>query len=83
MDAEAWRAALADYFEEHDTIDTGPDARGPHMLLVEKGRRDVGGAADRRGPGGPPRLAHPRRGRPPGVRREGELVLDVTGLVQL
>jgi superfamily II RNA helicase len=35
MDAEAWREQLEAYFKQHDTIDTGPDARGPHMLLVE------------------------------------------------
>ena len=36
MDAEDWREALEDYFAEHDVIATGPDARGPHMLLVER-----------------------------------------------
>jgi superfamily II RNA helicase len=36
MDAEAWRQALDDYYAEHDAIDTGPDARGPAMLIVEK-----------------------------------------------
>ncbi|MGA8209973.1 MAG: DUF3516 domain-containing protein [Nocardioidaceae bacterium] len=36
MTAEDWREALAAYFEEHDEIDTGPDARGPQLLLVEK-----------------------------------------------
>jgi hypothetical protein len=36
MTAEAWRDALAAYFAEHASIDTGPDARGPKMLLVEK-----------------------------------------------
>ncbi len=36
MDADDWREALEDYFAEHDSIDTGPDARGPHMLIVEK-----------------------------------------------
>ena len=36
MDADAWREALEAYFAEHDRIDTGPDARGPHMLVIEK-----------------------------------------------
>ena len=36
MTAEDWREALEAYFDEHDAIDTGPDARGPRMLLVEK-----------------------------------------------
>jgi superfamily II RNA helicase len=34
-DADAWREALAPYFAAHDEIGTGPDARGPHLLLVE------------------------------------------------
>ncbi|HLN77793.1 MAG TPA: DUF3516 domain-containing protein [Nocardioidaceae bacterium] len=36
LDTEVWRDALGAYFKEHDRIDIGPDARGPHMLLVEK-----------------------------------------------
>jgi superfamily II RNA helicase len=39
LDAESWREAAEAYFKEHDTIDIGPDARGPHMLLVEKDGR--------------------------------------------
>jgi superfamily II RNA helicase len=35
-DARAWEEALAPYFDMHDDIGTGPDARGPAMLLVEK-----------------------------------------------
>jgi hypothetical protein len=33
--AEAWRTALDPYFAEHADIGTGPDARGPALLLVE------------------------------------------------
>ena len=33
-DADRWAAALDPYFDEHDDIGTGPDARGPAMLLV-------------------------------------------------
>ena len=36
LDADAWRAAVEPYFEEHDEIGTGPDARGPRMLLIER-----------------------------------------------
>ncbi|AUS80931.1 DUF3516 domain-containing protein [Actinoalloteichus sp. AHMU CJ021] len=38
--AEAWRDALEPYFEEHDEIGTGPDARGPALLVIteEPGR---------------------------------------------
>ncbi len=32
-----WKAALVGYFAEHDAIGTGPDARGPGLLLVEQG----------------------------------------------
>ncbi|MBA3528759.1 MAG: DUF3516 domain-containing protein [Propionibacteriaceae bacterium] len=35
--AEAWSAALAPYFAEHGTIQTGANARGPGMLLIEVG----------------------------------------------
>ena len=37
-DAEAWTEALEPYFAEYDEIGTGPDARGPDLLLVEAGR---------------------------------------------
>jgi superfamily II RNA helicase len=36
--AAAWESALEDYFEEHDEIGTGPDARGPAMLIIEEGK---------------------------------------------
>jgi superfamily II RNA helicase len=34
-DAEAWQEAMAAYFEEHDVLGTGPDARGPALLMIE------------------------------------------------
>jgi superfamily II RNA helicase len=39
-DADAWADALEPYFDEHGELPTGPDARGPHLLLVteEPGR---------------------------------------------
>ena len=37
-DAEAWAAALEPYFATHGEIGTGPDARGPALLLIEQGR---------------------------------------------
>ncbi len=37
MDADAWREAAGAYFEQHAAIDTGPDARGPSMLLIVRG----------------------------------------------
>ncbi|MQA23972.1 MAG: DUF3516 domain-containing protein [Micromonosporaceae bacterium] len=33
-DAEAWETALEPYWEQHDAIGTGPDARGPKLLLI-------------------------------------------------
>jgi superfamily II RNA helicase len=37
-DADAWAGALEPYFDEHDDIGTGPDARGPAMLIIDKQR---------------------------------------------
>ncbi len=34
-DAEAWGSVLEDYFGMHDDIGTGPDARGPAMLIID------------------------------------------------
>jgi len=39
---DAWADAISAYFEEHDSIGTGPDARGPQMLQIvtdERARR--------------------------------------------
>ncbi|NUR06756.1 MAG: DUF3516 domain-containing protein [Nocardioidaceae bacterium] len=33
---DAWRAAGEQYFAVHDDLGTGPDARGPHLLVVDK-----------------------------------------------
>ncbi|MDQ3476101.1 MAG: DUF3516 domain-containing protein, partial [Actinomycetota bacterium] len=35
-DADAWAVALETYFEAHDQISTGPDARGPGLLMIEQ-----------------------------------------------
>jgi superfamily II RNA helicase len=35
-DAERWREALEPYFAEHADVGTGPDARGPALLQVER-----------------------------------------------
>ncbi len=34
FDADAWADAMDPYWDEHDSIGTGPDARGPSMLLI-------------------------------------------------
>ncbi len=36
-DAEAWEAAVEPYFDVHDEIGTGPDARGPALLILDEG----------------------------------------------
>ena len=36
-DADRWRAAMEGYFSEYADLGTGPDARGPHLLVVEEG----------------------------------------------
>jgi len=33
---DAWEDAIQAYFDEHDSIGTGPDARGPQMLQIAK-----------------------------------------------
>ena len=37
-DAGAWADVLSEYYAEHDEIGTGPDARGPALLIIEAGR---------------------------------------------
>jgi superfamily II RNA helicase len=34
-DAQSWRQAVEPYFDDHDEIGTGADARGPHLLIVD------------------------------------------------
>jgi superfamily II RNA helicase len=34
--ADRWADALAAYYDEHEEILTGPDARGPKLLLIER-----------------------------------------------
>jgi superfamily II RNA helicase len=36
FDADAWQDALEAYFDEHDEIGTGPDARGPARLILDQ-----------------------------------------------
>ncbi len=63
-DAAAWEAAVEPYFDEHDEIGTGPDARGPALLIIDEGQRILDGPADLRRPGRRPRLGDQRGGRP-------------------
>ena len=71
-DADRWETVVRAYFAEHDEVQTGADARGPALLIVDKARaRRLAGAADPRRPGRRPRLGLRRRGRPGGLRRGG------------
>ena len=36
FDARAWAEALAGYYAEHDELLTGPDARGPALLMISE-----------------------------------------------
>jgi superfamily II RNA helicase len=38
--ARDWEEALEEYFEEYDELGTGPDARGPAMLVISEGPRE-------------------------------------------
>jgi hypothetical protein len=42
-DAQRWASAMEGYYAEHADLATGPDARGPQLLLIEvhPGRWDV------------------------------------------
>jgi hypothetical protein len=35
--ADRWADAMAAYWDEHEDLGTGPDARGPKLLLIEEG----------------------------------------------
>ena len=39
-DADAWEDALEGYYDVHDDIGTGPDARGPALLIIDTGQPD-------------------------------------------
>jgi hypothetical protein len=34
--AEEWQEAIEEYFEEYDSVGTGPDARGPKMIQIKE-----------------------------------------------
>ncbi|MGH8870007.1 MAG: DEAD/DEAH box helicase [Actinomycetes bacterium] len=36
-DAEAWADAIEGYFDEYESLGTGPEARGPGLLVIEAG----------------------------------------------
>jgi superfamily II RNA helicase len=36
MSAADWEAALGEYFDEHESLDDGPDARSPELLMIDR-----------------------------------------------
>ncbi|HET9827944.1 MAG TPA: DUF3516 domain-containing protein [Nocardioidaceae bacterium] len=83
MTGEDWREALEEYFSVHESIDTGPDARGPKMLLVEK-REAVWEVQQIVGdPDGDHDWRITATVDLAASDDEGELVMDVTGLLAL
>ncbi len=83
MRAEDWRDALEDYFAAHDAIDTGPDARGPQMLIIDKGEQSWRVQQILGDPNGDHDWRITAIVDLAASDDEGQLVLDVTGLVQL
>ncbi|MBO9524009.1 MAG: DUF3516 domain-containing protein [Nocardioidaceae bacterium] len=43
MTREAWDAALEEYYAEHDRVGTDADARGPALLVIDRGVIEGGG----------------------------------------
>ncbi|ALV37233.1 DEAD/DEAH box helicase [Streptomyces sp. CdTB01] len=39
-DADAWGEAMDKYWDEYDDLGTGPDARGPKLLVIEEAPKD-------------------------------------------
>ena len=84
MSGEAWRDALEDYFEEHDTHRHRARRAGPRMLLIEQTGRAAGTSSRS--------SATPRATTTGGITAtvdlaasdaEGALVMDVTGFGQV
>ena len=74
MGADAWEDALGAYWDEHESMDTGPGraVAGAADDRPQPGQHApacVDGAPDHRGPRGPPRLRDRRDGRPRRLRR--------------
>jgi hypothetical protein len=67
-DVEAWREAMAEYFDEH-AISAGVPKHARLGCSSSTSSPALGGPSDLRRPRGAPRLGHERRGRPRRVRR--------------
>src|SRR3954452_21277686 len=83
MSVEDWSAAGESYFAEHDSVDTGPDARGPRMLVIDKSEKEWRIQQILGDPEGDHdwRITAPVD--LPASDEQGELALEVTGLIRL
>jgi superfamily II RNA helicase len=83
MTVEDWRAAGEAYFSEHDSIDTGPDARGPKMLIVDKDKSEWRVQQILGDPEGDHDWRITATVDLAASDEQGELAIEITGLVQL
>jgi hypothetical protein len=83
MTVEDWRAAGEAYFSEHDSIDTGPDARGPKMLIVDKDKGEWRVQQILGDPEGDHDWRITATVDLAASDEQGELAIEITGLVQL
>jgi superfamily II RNA helicase len=83
MSAEDWREAGEAYFAEHDSIDTGPDARGPRMLLIDKGEKEWRVQQILGDPEGDHDWRIAATVDLPASDEQGELALEINGLIRL
>jgi superfamily II RNA helicase len=83
MSMQDWRAAGEAYFAEHDSIDTGPDARGPRMLLIDKSEKEWRVQQILGDPEGDHDWRITATVDLPASDEQGELALEVTGLIRL
>jgi hypothetical protein len=83
MSAEDWREAGEAYFAEHDSIDTGPDARGPRMLLIDKGEKEWRVQQILGDPEGDHDWRIAATVDLPASDEQGELTLEINGLIRL
>jgi superfamily II RNA helicase len=83
MSTDDWRVAGEAYFAEHDSIDTGPDARGPRMLLIDRSEKEWRVQQILGDPEGDHDWRITATVDLPASDEQGELALEVTGLIRL
>jgi len=76
MTAAAWEERLGAYRDEHETMGSGPAARAPELLMIDRSPPGADGphlgpAPDHRRSRSPPRLGDRGDGRPRLFRRRG------------